>query len=99
MSVQTFYNPSLVEKLRRVGIGVGVRRQLPSGTTQASPGPRTALELVEDNARLRAEIDQLRRDKQHLSDEVARLRGETPRAVATESDDAAARFALLELDL
>lgn len=63
--------------------------------------PQTALELVEENERLR-------RDNQRLTNEVDRLRGEvtrlaagpvTPRSPsAQESDDTATRFALLELD-
>lgn len=108
MSVQIFYNPVLVEKLRRVGIGVGARRQLPIG--EAVPGPRTALELVEECARLRAQVGQLQAENRRLSDESARLRGEAeaargsvPRREEREEllalDDAAQRFSLLELDL
>jgi len=74
---------------------------------QATPGlpastatePQTALELVEETARLR-------RDNQRLSNEVERLRGEVarltgasaPRSREQDFDDAATRFSLLELD-
>jgi hypothetical protein len=63
--------------------------------------PQTALELVEECARLR-------RDNQRLSDEVARLRADVarltggpiaPRQREQDLDDAATRFSLLELDL
>jgi hypothetical protein len=66
-------------------------------STSAASEPRTALELAEDCARLR-------RDNQRLTDEVARLRAEvdrltTPRqSAATELDDSARRFSLLELE-
>jgi hypothetical protein len=85
-------------------------RQLPTGRTTAlalpvstSTAPQTALELVEECARLH-------RDNQRLSDEVARLRtevdhltagpsGQRPQRALPEPDDAAQRFALIELDL
>lgn len=67
-------------------------------TAAAAASPRTSLELVEENARLRSEIDQLRRDNQALSDEVARLSGTRPKGAAAELDDSARRFALLELE-
>ena len=94
MSVRTFFDPHRVEQLRKQGISP--QRQLTSGT---APEARTSLELVEENARLRAEV-------RRLSDEVARLtaaaRGPSPpspRREERELDDAARRFALLELDL
>lgn len=68
----------------------------------AEVAPQTALELVEECARLR-------RDNRRLSDEVARLRAEVDRLTAGPSaprqheapdlDDSARRFSLLELDL
>jgi len=63
--------------------------------------PQTALELVEECARLR-------RDNQRLSSEIGRLRAEVDRLTSgpsasrphetTSADDAAHRFSLLELD-
>ena len=85
-------------------------RELPGRSTlpalpaaaATSTAPQTALELVEENARLR-------RDNQRLSNEVDRLRGEVARLVAGSNaprqpreqdlDDAATRFSLLELDI
>jgi hypothetical protein len=106
VAVRVFYDPHRVEQLRQKGIDS--RRQL---TGEAStPEARSALDLVEDNARLRAEVARLQRDNQRLADENARLasasrqsglsppreeRGSAPRDL----DDAARRFALLELDL
>jgi len=71
---------------------------LPASTTAAEP--QTALELIDENARLR-------RDNQRLTDEAARLRAEIARLTGAptanvrdaEIDDAAKRFSLLELDL
>lgn len=68
---------------------------LPAST---APGPQTALELVEECARLR-------RDNQNLSNEVTRLRAEINRLTAGPAappprdppDDASTRFSLLEL--
>lgn len=96
MSVTTV----LVEKLRRVGIGVGARRQLTDGTT--TPGPSTAIELVEENARLRVEVTQLRAEVARLTAEAAARGG--PASTRQEEDghdldDASRRFSLLELDL
>jgi len=86
-------------------------RQLPPGPATApvllalpassATEPRTALELIEECARLR-------RDNQRLSDEVARLRADVarltggpiaPRQREEDLDDSATRFSLLELDL
>jgi hypothetical protein len=75
-------------------------RQLAAPPAATAPGPQTALELVD-------ECERLRRDNRRLSDEVARLRGEVARLSGAPpmpprqdqpADDAAARFALLELD-
>ena len=79
-------------------------RALPAAsTTTAPPTPQTAIELVEECARLR-------RDNQRLSSEVTRLREEISRltagpATATarqreqiDLDDSATRFSLLELE-
>lgn len=81
--------------------GPPAMRALPAVTSAAAPtAPQTALELVEENARLR-------RDNQRLSGEIDRLRGEVARLAAgpnaprpreQDLDDSAARFALLELD-
>ena len=78
------------------------RSTLPALPTTTSTAPQTALELVEENARLR-------RDNQRLSSEVDRLRGEVARLAAGSNaprqpreqdlDDAATRFSLLELDI
>ena len=74
-------------------------RSLASGVRNArSDAPRTSLQLVEECARLRAEIDRLRQDNQRLSDENARLRGEAPRSSGGELDDSVQRFRLLELE-
>lgn len=74
------------------------RLALPASTATE---PQTALELVEECARLR-------RDNQRLTDEIARLRGEAARLASSgasgpqhrdhDSDDSVKRFALLELD-
>ena len=102
MSVKLFYDPDRVEEFRRRGIDprrVGAAEAAPART----PTARGALELVEENARLRAEVARLRADNQRLTDEVARLRGAPIRPDSGQAplreDDAAARFALLELDL
>lgn len=97
MSVKTFFDPQRVEEMRRRGISP--RRQLPAGTSTSEP--RTALELVEERVQMRAEIDQLRRENQRLTEELARLRGAAaPTSLREERtlDDAAQRFALLELE-
>jgi hypothetical protein len=98
VSVRLFYDPHRVEQLRAQGIAP--RRQLPAaGGTAAPTSPQSALDLVEENARLRA-------DNRRLADEVARLTEELRRAHAPRRDredqpldDAARRFALIELDL
>lgn len=76
-------------------------RALPAAAA-APTTPQTALELVEENARLR-------RDNQRLTSEVDRLRSEVARLAAgpnaprqqreQDLDDASTRFSLLELDL
>jgi predicted RNase H-like nuclease (RuvC/YqgF family) len=96
VSVRVFYDPHRVEELRQKGI-TG-RRQLAAGPASEA---RTALELVEECARLRAEIERLWRDNQHLTDEVARLRGEASslrQRSAPDQDDSVRRFSLLELE-
>jgi uncharacterized protein YlxW (UPF0749 family) len=98
VSVRLFYDPHRVERLRAQGIAQ--RRQLPAaGGTAASTSPQSALDLVEENARLRA-------DNRRLADEIARLTEELRRAQPSHAgredqvlDDAARRFALIELDL
>ncbi len=88
MSVRVFYDEYRVEQLRQAGI-----RAPRQSTREPVPDARTALELVEENARLRAEVARLR-------DEVARLTAAAPRVLPPdESDDAVTRFSLLELDL
>lgn len=119
MPVQVFYNPEMVAKLRSVGIGargagpsVSAPRssQGPRTVTLApsSSTPRSAIGAVEEAARLRAQVTQLQRDNQRLSEEIARLRADATRASAASlalaprslppEDDAALRFRLLELD-
>ena len=94
MTVRVFFDPRRVEQLRKQGINP--RRQLTSGP---APEARTSLELVEECARLRAEVDRLRRDNQRLSDEVARLTAPgSSRREDHELDASAQRFALLELE-
>jgi predicted RNase H-like nuclease (RuvC/YqgF family) len=95
VSVKTFFDPQRVEEMRQRGISP--RRQLPAGQSD----PRTALELVEERAQLRVEIERLKRENQRLTEELARLRGAaapTPLREERALDDAAQRFALLELD-
>lgn len=78
----------------------GRQRQFPSGSGQAeatAPEPKTALELVEENVRLRAEVDRLRAEVGRLTAE-ARTHA-APERASIEQDDSARRFALLELDL
>lgn len=93
MTVRVFFDPHRVEQLRQQGINP--QRVLTRGP---APEARTALELVEECARLRAE-------NRRLSDEVARLTAEAaqrpsaPRREEYAPDDSAQRFALLELDL
>ena len=101
MPVQVFYNPEMVAKLRSVGIGargagpsVSAPRssQGPRTVTLApsSSTPRSAIGAVEEAARLRAQVTQLQRDNQRLSEAArtaacgrhARIRGE-PRLSAT----------------
>lgn len=86
---------SAVERVERVA------RQ--AATSPLNASPRTSLELVEECARLRAEIDRLRQENRQLVDECARLRGAgaAPRALPAprDLDDAERRFSLLELDL
>lgn len=81
MSVRLFYDPHRVEKLRQLGID-------PHGRPAREPPPdtRAAIVLVEENARLRAEV-------KRLTAEVARLRGGRADLPA---DDAAQRFKLPE---
>lgn len=75
-----------------------------TSTTTAPPSPQTAIEAVEECARLR-------RDNQRLSSEVARLRDEISRLTTgpaaaprqrdrepIDLDDSATRFSLLELE-
>jgi len=77
----------------------GGQPRLPALRSRATAdGPRTSLQLAEECARLRAEIDQLRQDNRRLSDENARLRGEAPRSSVGELDDSVQRFKLLELE-
>jgi uncharacterized protein YlxW (UPF0749 family) len=99
VSVRLFYDPHRVEQLRTKGIAP--RRQLPAADGTAATtatSPQSALDLVEENARLRA-------DNRRLADEVARLteelrRTHPPHADREEKaiDDSARRFALLELE-
>lgn len=100
MAVDLFFDPRRVERLRQSGItqqrtarGGAAPRALPAAT------PQTALQAIEEAARLRAEIAQLRAENQRLTEEVARLSGRRSDPVALAPDDSAARFALLELDL
>lgn len=73
------------------------RRALPAATS-----PQTSLELVEECARLRRENDRLTSEISRLRAEVARLAAVPSRqpdqSARTDLDDAARRFALLELD-
>jgi regulator of replication initiation timing len=90
VTVRVFFDPHRVDQLRQQGISP--RRQL----SAPAPEARTALELVEECARLRAENVRLR-------EEVARLKAEsshrsTPQREERALDDAAQRFSLLELD-
>lgn len=76
-----------------------------TGATATPPTPQTAIELVEECARLR-------RDNQRLSSEVTRLREEISRLTTgstavtaprqreqiVDLDDSATRFSLLELE-
>ena len=78
--------------------GGQVRVPVSSARTSAADSPRTSLQLVEDCARLRAEVDRLRQDNQRLADENARLRGEEPIDRRAELDDSVQRFKLLELE-
>jgi predicted RNase H-like nuclease (RuvC/YqgF family) len=97
VTVKTFFDPQRVEEMRQRGISP--RRQLPAGSSMSEP--RTAIQLIEESARLRAEIERLTRENQRLSDELARLRGlaaPTPLREERALDDAAQRFALLELE-
>jgi hypothetical protein len=104
VAVRVFYDPRRVEQLRQKGISP--RRQLSAGP---APEARTALELVEECAQLRAEVERLRRDNQRLSDENVRLAAassrqpdspprEHARGEERAKDDTEQRFSLLELD-
>jgi cell division protein FtsB len=81
VSVRLFYDPHRVEQLRQQGID-------PHGRPAREPAAemRSAIVLVEENARLRAEV-------KRLTAEVARLRGGHEELPA---DDAAQRFKLPE---
>lgn len=103
MSVRLFYDPYRVEQLRQRGIAPGNRGALSGGAPRQEA--RTSLELVEENARLRADNRRLTEEVAQLEAEVARLRRAVsqqqpapPRRSALPDDDAAARFALLEFD-
>lgn len=65
------------------------------------PEPQTALDLVEENERLRRDNQRLTREVEQLRGEVARLSGPPSHALESPQDlDATAtRFSLLELDL
>jgi hypothetical protein len=102
VTVRLFFDPERVAQLRQQGINP--QRQLTRGTNDVAQA-RTSLELVEENARLRAEVARLRGDVQRLSEDVTRLRsaGIRPDPKVREPDrrdldDSAQRFALLELD-
>lgn len=96
MTVKVFYDQQRVEQLRQQGIAP--RRQLTGG----SSSPQTALEAVEECARLRAENRRLTDEVDRLRREVDRLSGRPSGPVASGSrddlDDAALRFSLLDLD-
>ena len=108
VAVDVFFDQRRVEALRRQGISP--RRQLADEALapSAPSSPQTALQMVEECARLRAE-------NRRLADEVARLRREIDRLTAPAgrsapalpppreerdlgSDDATLRFSLIELD-
>lgn len=95
MSVDVFFDPKRVARLRQQGIRNEPRPQLSAATAPSSPAP---LALIEECAQLRAEVARLRAENQHLRGELARGAGTSVRT-AVGSDDAAQRFALLELDL
>ena len=116
MSVKLFYDPYRVEQFRARGINprhapapapaaLPVVRAVPGPRTIAAsrsvPKQRLAPDLVEENARLQAEIVRLRSDNQRLTAEVARLLC-TPAArqdsAPLREDDAAARLGLFQLD-
>lgn len=69
--------------------------ELPSATT---PGPQTALELVEECARLRRDNQRLVNEIDRLRSEVVRLTGGPQQPASQNLDDAATRFSMLELD-
>lgn len=86
---------------RQLRLPVGETREFPAVSASSAHEPRTALELIEECARLR-------RDNQRLTDEVTRLRAEvgrltagpgTPQQREAITDDSTLRFSLLELDL
>lgn len=71
------------------------RLALPATT---STEPQTALELIEENARLRRDNQRLVDEAGRLRTEIARLTGATSRNETVELDDTTTRFSLLELD-
>lgn len=82
----------------------GPQRQLTAPSTPTANELQTAVELAEECTRLRRDNRRLEADVERLRAEVARLTGSVaaqPRREANELDldDAARRFALLELDL
>jgi hypothetical protein len=76
MSVKLFYDPHRVEQLRQRGIAP-VDRAPRNPADQA----QLAIDAVEECARLRMQVAQLRRDNQRLVDENARLRSSATQPV------------------
>lgn len=96
MAVSLFYDPQRVAQLRAKGITAS--RPEPAvtpATTDDQAGAQTALELVDENARLRAEIDRLRRENRQLTEDVENLSAElTRRQLSAERSDPSRRSAI-----
>lgn len=85
---------------RRVPLGeLGNGQAAARAALPAVTEPRTALELVEECARLQRDNQRLTDEVTHLRTEIARLTtGPTAERREIALDDSARRFALLELD-
>ena len=91
MTVRVFFDPDRVAQLRQVGISP--RRQLASASANEA---KSALDLVEENTRLRGEIARLREEVARLT---AQARDHGSHCEERELDDSSRRFSLIELDL